>query len=179
MALHLFGKPVSNFIDQKMDGIVELTLIVINLFGADPLDYEFINIAFSRIIEKYQKDKNIFIAFKAGNWEREELFTGITKILRLKKKYDQSDKDILIENGINLIIVNDKNETIYVTNLDKMYIDVLKKIENNEKTSSLQLQKIFNLNAEDTSRILSKLLNSKFIYETDGPFYHAIISLIL
>lgn len=179
MALHEFGRSVYKVIEKQISKIDEPTLFVLNLIGADPLDYEFINIAFADIIKQNKVDPNLYLVFKAGNWEIEELFTGLTKILKLKRDADEeTDKDLLIENGVHLIIIKDTGDTMYVTSSSSKHMEVLKEIEANEKTSSAEIQQKFNLNVEDTSKILSELFRNKLIYRinysTDGPFYYAV-----
>lgn len=178
MALHEFGRPVYRAIEEKISMLEAPTLFVINLRGADPMDYEFVNISFSGIVEQYLSNPNLFIAFKAGKWETEELFIGLTKILKLKKKVSQTDIDALKEHGINLITISDTDETSYVTNLSSKHMEVLQKIQESDKTSSADIQQTFSLNAEDTSEIILDLIKCKFIYSTVGPVYHSINSLI-
>lgn len=177
LALHKFGRKVNLFIKENISEIQEPTLILINLRDLDPLDYEFIDLAFNDIFTLSLINSNIFIAFISDKWETEELLTGILHILKLEGETGQSDEEILIKNGINLILVNEENEIQYLTTLDKVHIDVLKSIEVVESISSSEIQNKFKLNAEQTTEILSNLQKCKFIYKTttsNGPLYSSI-----
>ena len=61
-------------------------------------------------------------------------------------------------------------------------MSVLKEIENKEKVSSEHLQKEFSLNAERVTKILERLLISKFIFSSDDDpghrYYFSIKQLI-
>jgi hypothetical protein len=178
MALHNIGKKAYKEIEVTLKEMQKPTLFVINLRETDPIDYEFVNVAFNEIFKKYLSDPNLFLAFKSGEWEMEELFTGLTKIMNLKKEGDESDKELLMKNNISLIVINDKDETIYVTSLSGTHMAILKDIESTAGTTSGQIQSKFNLNAEDTSHILTNLLKYKFIYHLSGPIYHSVNKLI-
>jgi hypothetical protein len=178
MALHEFGRPVSKAIGKNLSDMTQMTLFVLNLREADPLDYEFVNIAFEEIVNRNLKDTNLYLAFKAGKWETEELFTGLTKILKLRKELNKTDEDILTANGIHLLIINDNGEPKYFTSLSGKHLNVLSHIQAKEAVSSGDIQQTFDLIVEETSEILSDLLRSKLIYSTVGPIYHSVYSLV-
>ena len=176
-ALHKFGRKVNIYIKETLPEIHEPTLIIINLRDLDPLDYEFIDLAFNDIFTLSLSNSNVFLAFISNKWEAEELLTGIIHILKLKGNPGQSDEELLINNGINIILVNEENKIQYLTSLDKIHIDVLKSIEIVESITSSEIQDKFKLNAEQTTEILSNLLKCKFIYKTtasNGPLYSSI-----
>jgi hypothetical protein len=176
MALHV-GNKVRAHIDKHISNDSPI-LVLLNLKDADPIDYEFINNAFAEIVKKSLKEENIFIAFiGAGKWETEELYTGLTKIFDLKDGGD-SDKEILIKNDHNFIIINTNNDAIYLTSLNDRNMKVLKEIDEKGSIYSSQIQEKFKFNAEETTEILNTLLRCKFIYKTEGPVYHSIKCLI-
>lgn len=176
-ALHRFGGKVNLFIKENIPEVKEPTLVLINLRGLDPLDYEFIDLAFSDIFSSSLTNDNIFLAFISNKWEKEELLTGIIHIMKLKGTAGQSDDELLIKNGINLIIVDEDDKVTYLSALDEMHLNVLKVIETVERIASSEIQEKFGLNAEQTTDILGNLLKSKFIYKTyvsSSPLYSSV-----
>jgi hypothetical protein len=176
-ALHRFGGKVNLFIKENIPEVKEPTLVLINLRGLDPLDYEFIDLAFSDIFLSSLTNDNIFLAFISNKWEKEELLTGIIHIMKIKGTAGQSDDELLIKNGINLIIVDEDDKVTYLSALDEMHLNVLKVIETVETIASSEIQEKFSLNAEQTTDILGNLLKSKFIYKTyasSSPLYSSV-----
>lgn len=178
MALHDFGIPVKKLLNSRLNDINNRTLFIINLKGVNPMDYEFVNISFHEIIDKYINDKNVYIAFKVDKWELEELCTGILDILNLKSAGAKSEMDTLKVNQFDFIYIDQNNETKYVSSYSESHLDVLKDIEGRECTSSTEIQSKFGLIPEQTTKILEDLKKSKFIYEIEGPKYCSITALI-
>jgi hypothetical protein len=97
--------------------------------------------------------------------------------MKIKGTAGQSDDELLIKNGINLIIVDEDDKVTYLSALDEMHLNVLKVIETVETIASSEIQEKFSLNAEQTTDILGNLLKSKFIYKTyasSSPLYSSV-----
>lgn len=176
-ALHRFGGKVSLFIKENIGEVKEQTLILINLRGLDPLDYEFIDLAFGNIFNSSLINDNIYLAFIADKWETEELLTGVIHIMKFKGLGGQSDAKLLVDNGVNLILVDEDDNIKYLSALEDLHLNVLNEIETFEVITSSEIQEKFKFSPEQTTDILTKLLKSKFIYKTqisNIPYYSSI-----
>jgi hypothetical protein len=178
MALHDFGIPVRKVINEKISDIVDPTLVVLNLKGANPMDYEFVNISFNEIIKCSQTNNNLFIAFKVDNSEFDELCTGIIDILGYKTEKGEAERSTLEKKSFSMIYIDGKGDTLYLSSLSQIHMDVLKEIESHPKLSDDQIKEKFKLNVEDTYKILNSLLENKFIIRFDGPVYTAVKTFI-
>lgn len=180
IAISEFGTPVREYLTTQLP-VTGPTLFIIDLNETNPIDYRFINIAFSEIINEYLFGDYTYLIFRVNKWELEELFVGISDILKLKLRNGISERQLLIENGFNLITVDDTIQASYLADLPENQYKILNEIEKNEIVSSSKLQEQFSLIPEETTSILQNLIKKKFIYKVDNgntPGYKSVVSLL-
>ncbi len=177
-ALHEFGKPVQKLINEKIAEVNSSSLFVLNLKRANPMDYEFVIISFTEIINAYKNNSNVFIVFKVESGEFDELCTGLIDILNLQVTNGQDEANILRQNGFSMIYITENGETNYLSNLSEIQISVLTEIENNDDIDSDKIQTKFSLKAEEISGILDDLVEKKFVIRTEDYRYKSIKSFI-
>jgi hypothetical protein len=181
LAIHLFAPRVREKIRETVSLLNRPTLLIINLRNNDIMDYGFAQIAFEDVFVDHN-NKHLFVAILIDGYDLDELFSGIVHIRNYDTSDNLSDKERLIKNGTNIVLVDSQNNISYLTNLSEEHMQVLREIELHEKVTSEHLQKKFSLIAERATKILEELLNSKFIYSKDeGPntrYYFSIKRLI-
>lgn len=167
---------LSNNIEKTLASITEPTLIIVNMLGVEWLDYKFIVLGLSKLIQAHRTDENIYLIIKANKYEKEEIFLGISFLLSNNNDESIAETNI-IENGYWLIIVDHENSYNYLSSLTEKQIEVLNSLEECETMSSSEIQEKFSLIPEETAKTIEDLLKCKFIFKINGPLYKSIKSL--
>ena len=178
IALHEFGKPVQKVLHDELLKVNSPTLFLLNLSRVNPMDYEFVIISFTEIVNESKNNSNVYLVFKIESGEFEELCTGLIDILHLTIEKGQSEIDILKQNGFSMIYINEAGHTNYLTNFSDEQMSILAEIESNDNIDSMKIQSKFSLTPEDTSAVLNQFVENKFVIRIEGNKYKSVKSFI-
>ena len=119
------GEEVCKIIDDKANNISSLSILLIDIRKANPLQYNFCQYAFGPLINKLQHNKNVPTIFRMHEHHKACFFRGVLKHIDKNLSRNDSEK-VFIESGMfTMLVIDSQTEVKFISSLSHIEEEIL------------------------------------------------------
>jgi hypothetical protein len=172
------GKEVWNQVEIHMDEVADNTLVLIDIRGANPLQYEFCQYAFGPLLENLNSDRWLqkYVVFRMHDFHKPGFFRGILKHLGTDLPRKESESRFVSAGFYAKLIVGDEQRISFIGALNENQVRTLDVVNELIEATARQVVEKLGLPEEMSVDALRFLVRNYFVAmpaaQTDVTHYY-------
>lgn len=165
------GKEAWRAIEKQIEEEVDSTLVLIDIRGANPLQYEFCQYAFGPLFQALNSGrwKHKYVMFQMHDFHKPGFFRGILKRLGTELPRKESEKGFISAGFYTKLILGDGELITFVGKLNENQQRTLNVVNELKEATAKQAVERLALSEEIVVDALRFLVNNYFVVTVQGP----------